>query len=370
MSKKWHNIYEGFLNDTPGRSQSWTEEICYLGKNKWLLKYSGTDFSRTEEIESSQEEKDTNDLLNWILESDDSDQESLGLGPFCDTEKTQLIGPRTIIFRKLATKYKLADCVFAINKKEMQIINELLDFEYTVEVTDYEKLKQRERLKVLKNDERLRAHNEKSNLVNRLVRQYSKPGLVKRGRGGVSGLHELASYRNKLLDYIENYYDKNKETPSGIHMIAGIDKLMSEPLGFIDFDALELKACSMWEDYLDKNEHNISWEEVDSGRRSNGMLIGSFYCSWVLDDGYVDVYVKAPIKSDSHWYLKVIYPIREDGGRLHRTIQSNNFISLCSYVTHDELDFSIKNFVIGCDNELSNKYDEVRKVIHHYLGVS
>jgi hypothetical protein len=353
-SKKWHNLYEVF----------WTEEICYLGKNKWLLRYSGQDLPGTEE-------KDTNDLLNWILESDGYDQEDLGLQPFFDTEKTQLIGPRTIIFRKLATKYKLADCVFAINKKEMRRITNLLDLEYAVVVTDYEKLKQRERLKVLKNEESIRAHNEKINLVNRLVRQYSPPVLVKRVRGGggmFSGQDEMASYRNKLFDYIENYYYKNKETPSGIHMIAGIDKHMSKPIGFIDFDELELKARSMWEDYLDNNKHNISWEEVDSGRRRNGMFIDSFYCSWVLDDGYVDVYVKAPIKSDSHWYLKVIYPIREDGSVFRKTIQSNNFISLCSYVTHDEFDLNIKDFVIGCDKELSVDYDEVKEAIKSYWG--
>jgi hypothetical protein len=364
----WHQLYEGFLDDAPGRCESWTEEICYLEKNKWLLRYSGTDFSGTEENESSQEEKDTNDLLDWIIESDGYDLESSQLAPFFDTEKTQLIGPRTILFRKLARKYKLEDCLFDIDKIEVQKITLLLDSEFRVEVTDYEKMKQRKRLKVLISDERLRAYNKKSNLVNRLVSQYNKPGLVKRGRGGVSGLSEFASYRNKLLDYIENYYDKNNEIPSGIHMIEGIDKPMSEPIGFIDFDALELKACTMWEEYLGKNEHNISWKEVDSGKRRNGVLIGSFYCSWLLEDGYVSVYAKSPIKSDSNWYLKVIYPVMEDGGRVRRTIQSNNFISLCSYLTHEELDFSIKDFVIGCDNELSIKYDEVRKVVYHYWG--
>ena len=74
--KSWERLFSGELSDAPGRCESWTEELCYLGKNKWLLRSSGTDFSGTKEGEIFQEENDTNGMLERLIELDGYDLES------------------------------------------------------------------------------------------------------------------------------------------------------------------------------------------------------------------------------------------------------------------------------------------------------
>ena len=124
--KIWEQLFDGELSDAPGRNESWTEELCYLGKNKWLLRCSGTDFSGTKEGETFQEENDTNRMLERIIELDDYDLESqFSFAPFFDVEHTQVIGTRTIRFRELAEKYKLKDCVDRINVIEKERAEDL-----------------------------------------------------------------------------------------------------------------------------------------------------------------------------------------------------------------------------------------------------
>lgn len=123
-----------------------------------------------------------------------------------------------------------------------------------------------------------------------------------------------------------------------------------------------------WNKYLVKNSKLINWKEVNSGRRRNGNLLGGFYCNWALDSGYINLYLKLPIKSDPNWYLKIVYPMH-DGNQTKRTIQSINFISLCSFITEDTLntDIEITEFISRC-KELSEAHQEISKITNLFFN--
>jgi hypothetical protein len=123
-----------------------------------------------------------------------------------------------------------------------------------------------------------------------------------------------------------------------------------------------------WNEYLVMNNKLINWKEVDSGRRRNGSLIGGFYCDWALDSGYINLYLKLPIKSDPNWYLKIVYPML-DGNQTKRTIQSKNFLGLCSFITEDDfhIDIEITEFISSC-TELSKEHHEISKITNLFFN--
>ena len=45
MARDYHILYCGELSDMPGRQESWTEFVRYLGRNQWEVLVEGTDFS-------------------------------------------------------------------------------------------------------------------------------------------------------------------------------------------------------------------------------------------------------------------------------------------------------------------------------------
>jgi len=90
----WYHLFDGDLTDAPGRCESWTEEVCYLAKNKWLLRTRGTDFSGMEEGETHTEDKTSKSLVDWLGELDGYDQESQSSAPFYDSFQSELLGER------------------------------------------------------------------------------------------------------------------------------------------------------------------------------------------------------------------------------------------------------------------------------------
>lgn len=238
----WHELFQGELTDAPGRCESWTDELCYLGNEEWIWRVQSTDFTGLEEKQPDEQKWSSESLVEFILERDFYELESpTYVYGYIENLKEQgldseVLGPRTLNLRGISNKVGSKHCFEKINQYEQEAIDKLEDDfeeEDEVELTKHEKLEQTERLKIYK---------EKTNLINRLVKQYEAPKLGP-GSGGAQGAAVRGrAYRTKLFDYIEDYYDKNKKTPLGIHMIAGVDQYMREPIGFIDFDELELRA--------------------------------------------------------------------------------------------------------------------------------
>ena len=251
--KTWEHLFDGELSDAPGRNESWTEELCYLGKDKWLLRSSGTDFSGTEEGETFQEEMDTNGLLERIIELDGYDLESSPLAPFFDIEQTQVLGSRTIRFRELAIKYKLTDCVDKINKRETNLISDLLeDDEYDLE----EKLTEEQLLEISKQEAKAQKINTilkpYKKLIDNWVMEYIKLNPLKPrvASGGAHGAFvQRQKYKLVLTEFLESYVIHHNKLPTGVHIIPNVEVIvngqkvkLNEPIGAVNFDELEFKA--------------------------------------------------------------------------------------------------------------------------------
>ena len=216
--KTWEHLFDGELSDAPGRCESWTEELCYLGKNEWLLRCSGTDFSGTKEGETHLEEMDTNDLLDWIIEGDQMDLESqFSFAPFFDIEQTQVIGDRTIRFRELAEKYKLKDCVDRINVIEKERAEDLRE-PTEDEIIELEKWEEKKK-------EVLAPFQE---IINRWTLY-----IVGEPPSGQAAWIGWGGKKRGVSSYISNYVFENGIMPTGKHLIGSIT---------VDFDEVMLKT--------------------------------------------------------------------------------------------------------------------------------
>ena len=75
MNEDWHLLFEGELTDAPGRCESWTEHVEYLGDGKWRLCIEGTSFDGTKAEQPNIEEFTTARLVNWVKERSLEDEE-------------------------------------------------------------------------------------------------------------------------------------------------------------------------------------------------------------------------------------------------------------------------------------------------------
>jgi hypothetical protein len=203
-----------------------------------------TDFTGLEEKQPDEQKWSSESLVEFILEHDYYEFESpTYVYGYIENLKEQgldskVLGPRTLNLRDVSNKVGSKYCFEKINEYEQETIDKLEEYcegdEEEVELTEQQKLER---------EEKWRIYEEKTNLIKRLVKQYELPKLGAGGRQAWGAAVLADAYRRKLFDYIEDYYDKNKKTPSGVHMIAGVDKhMLRGPIGFIDFDELELKA--------------------------------------------------------------------------------------------------------------------------------
>ena len=224
--KTWEHLFDGELSDAPGRCESWTEELCYLGKNEWLLRCSGTDFSGTKEGETHLEEMDTNDLLDWIIEGDQMDLESSRSAPYFDIEQTQVIGDRTIRFRELAEKYKLKDCVDRINVIEKERAEDLRE-PTEDEIIELNKWKEKKK-------ELLAPFQE-------IINRWTSYIIGEAGTGQAAGI--IWSIKKGVVSgYISNYVFENGKMPTGKHLIDINTSHLKIHDFEVDFDEVVLKA--------------------------------------------------------------------------------------------------------------------------------
>lgn len=250
---QWHLLFQGELTDAPGRNETWAEELCYLGQNKWLLRHMGSDFSGNEETEPYLEENDTNGMLERLIELDGYDLESqFSYAPFFDAEQTQVIGTRTIEFRNLAKKYKLTDCVKKINTIETNLLSDLLeDEEYDLEA----KLTKEQLLEISKQEAKAQKNkailNPYRKLIDAWVFKYIKLNPVKEPQGKArkwGGSRKKIAYRGVLTEFLENYVIQHNKLPTGVHIIPNVKVIvngqkfkLNDPIGAVDFDELPFK---------------------------------------------------------------------------------------------------------------------------------
>jgi len=225
----WEHLFDGELSDAPGRCESWTEELCYLGKNKWLLRCSGTDFSGTKEGETFQEENDTNRMLERIIELDDYDLESqFSFAPFFDVEHTQVIGTRTIRFRELAEKYKLKDCVDRINVIEKERAEDLRE-PTEDEIIELEKWDEKKKAILAPFQE--------------IINRWTSYIIGEAGTGQAAGIIWYIK-KGTVSRYISNYVFENGKLPIGKHLIDINTSNYTNHDFEVDFDEVVLKAKS------------------------------------------------------------------------------------------------------------------------------
>lgn len=71
MTRKAHVLFEGYLSDAPGRNESWTESVTYLGSNRWRLVVEGSTFDGSDSAERQVERMGTRALIKWCIERDE-----------------------------------------------------------------------------------------------------------------------------------------------------------------------------------------------------------------------------------------------------------------------------------------------------------
>ena len=65
MSVPYHVLFKGELWDVPGRMEAWTEQVRYLGDNRWELSSKGTDLTGTRDGEASNQVMESTVLVSW-----------------------------------------------------------------------------------------------------------------------------------------------------------------------------------------------------------------------------------------------------------------------------------------------------------------
>ena len=76
MKSARHTLFKGCLSDAPGRNESWTESLEFLGKRGWRLTSEGTDFSGLSAGNTIAERFSSSKLIEWVLERDSEDREA------------------------------------------------------------------------------------------------------------------------------------------------------------------------------------------------------------------------------------------------------------------------------------------------------
>lgn len=129
MSKEYHVLYEGWLTDMPGRSESWTESVMYLGRNRWEYRIVGTDFGGLTSTEQTRERIGTRPLIVRLWDSDLLDEESRRGGaaitrppddqdedPYDSEQEWQTLGPRLASLYEIANEVGAAYCIHCLDK--------------------------------------------------------------------------------------------------------------------------------------------------------------------------------------------------------------------------------------------------------------
>jgi hypothetical protein len=113
MSKTLHRLHEGYLSDAPGRSESWTEFVRYLGFARWEIVSKGTVFSGNAPAETMTQRLGTKATIMWMLDRDNEDRDLPKdlRGTQEDDDETRALGPRGARLLKIAKKEQATYCV-------------------------------------------------------------------------------------------------------------------------------------------------------------------------------------------------------------------------------------------------------------------
>lgn len=74
----WHLLFDGYLSDMPGRSESWTESVRYLGRGAWRLVVEGTDILGQDAGTRFSQRLSTEAMLRWVADRDAEEQNGGG----------------------------------------------------------------------------------------------------------------------------------------------------------------------------------------------------------------------------------------------------------------------------------------------------
>jgi hypothetical protein len=105
MAQQRFVIFEcDMLSDAPGRCESWTEYLTFLGDDSWELTIEGTDFTGLQEAEPESQQNTTDELLSLLHDRDN------------DYEPSREIGPRLRALRAYAKREGLTPVVKKIER--------------------------------------------------------------------------------------------------------------------------------------------------------------------------------------------------------------------------------------------------------------
>ncbi len=108
MPSESHILFEGELSDAPGRAESWTESVRYLGRGAWELLSEGTGFSGGERNVVFRERLSTRGMVDWVRERDAEDADvptTCTVNEVASDESEEsgvLLGPRTARLLEIA----------------------------------------------------------------------------------------------------------------------------------------------------------------------------------------------------------------------------------------------------------------------------
>ena len=121
MNSRYHQLFSGELHDAPGRAESWTEYVRYLGDSRWELINEGSDYEGTEPVKASTERLGTKALLLRILQRDadelDNVSRKLRFVPIQNEDEDELpqIGPRATRLFEIAKVEGATFCLECLN---------------------------------------------------------------------------------------------------------------------------------------------------------------------------------------------------------------------------------------------------------------
>ena len=120
------------------------------------------------------------------------------------------------------------------------------------------------------------------------------------------------------------------------------------------------------------SSEKLDWEDVEPGRRHNGVFLGGFQAEWNIDAGQIELYLKEPTINDQSWYLKFIYPKNEYGERFKKTIKAKYLYGFFEYLLHQQTDVDFQEIFVALSNygrkKDGNFADQNRKHMDEALG--
>jgi len=101
-------LHKGELSDAPGRAESWTESVRYIGGGRWYLVVEGTDFAGVGKAAPVRERFGTARLVKWVLKRDAEEHDADELAA---DGRSRALGPRSKRLLRIARAAGVQHCV-------------------------------------------------------------------------------------------------------------------------------------------------------------------------------------------------------------------------------------------------------------------